>query len=520
MATVTLHHDLFRPPDNRIARQVRVIRRLLTAVLVLVVLGGAGFVTMTALRWCGWHSGSTRLGGECVGLSDGSFAFDNPGLAAVGQLVKTENDRVAALPGSHYVRVALLSPLGPDDTGPMTTDNIVHAVEGAYLAQIRANHSQYYRTVAFDDDPYPPVQLILANEGNHEAHAPTVLHDIEGQVTGDHPIVGVVGLGVSWPETQDAVKELSGHRIPMVSATLSADGFTYEAYRGLVNVSPSNKDYVNAVAGYFVHQAGAKKAILMYDTNADLYTGTLRTDFETAFATELGDSRAQPFTGSGRSGKTALFGSPVQNICTEQPDLVLFAGRPVDLKAFVEYLAGRTCSNLPHIVVVAGATGLSSNSLSPEARAKGVSMVFATSEDTEDWATNPAAAPAGYATFLAGFHDTFGRETPASLTDGYVVMHYDAMLSMVDAARMSVPPDKLATSTLDTSQVFDVMVGLTDAHHVVGATGTLQISDANGGRAVDKLVPVMRAGLDTGGKGVPVDTFTTPVKAPADPSRR
>lgn len=511
MATVTLHRDLFRPPVNRITRQVRVVKRLLAAVLVLIVLAGAGFVTMTALRWCGWHSGSTRLDGECVGLSDGSFTFDNPGLGAVGQLIKAENDRVAALPGSHYVKVALLSPLGPDTTGPMSTDNIVHAVEGAYLAQIHANHSQYYGTVPTDGDPYPQVQLILANEGNHEAHWPTVVHDIEGQVTGDHPIVGVVGLGVSWPETQSAVSELSAHRIPMVSATLSADDFTYQAYRGLVNVSPSNSDYVNAVAGYFAHQPGVKKAILMYDTNADLYTGTLRTDFEAAFAAKLGDSRAQPFTGSGRSGKTALFGSPVQNICAEHPDLVLFAGRPGDLKAFVEYLAGRTCSDLPHIVVVAGATGLSSNSLSAEARAKGVSMVFATSEDTEGWAASAASAPAGYATFLAGFEDTFGHETPASLTDGYVVMHYDSMLSMVYAARMSVPSDKLASATIDTSQVFDVMVGLTDAHHVVGATGTLQISDANGGRAVDKLVPVMRAGPDTGGQGVLVDSFKTPV---------
>jgi hypothetical protein len=252
----------------------------------------------------------------------------------------------------------------------------------------------------------------------------------------------------------------------------------------------------------------------MYDTNADLYTDTLRTDFETAFTANLSGSRAQPFTGSGRSGKTALFGSPVQNICAEHPDLVLFAGRPGDLKAFVDYLAGRTCSDLPHIVVVAGATGLSSNSLTPEAQAKGVSLVFATSEDTEGWATAPATAPPGYATFLAGFRDTFTRETPASLTDGYVVMHYDATMSMVDAVRMSVPPDRLATATIDTNQVFDVMVGLTDAHHVVGATGTLQISDANGGRAVDKLVPVMRAGPDTGGHGLLTDTFKTPVTPP------
>jgi ABC-type branched-subunit amino acid transport system substrate-binding protein len=511
MTTAMLPADTFQPPLNAVGRRRRVRRRVVAAVSVVVLLAGTALAVWTGIRWCGFGSGdSTSAAGECVGLSDGSYTFGNSGLDDVAGKIKTENDRVAD-GGGNYVRVALLSPLS-SGTGPMSSGEILHAVQGAYVAQWTQNHS------GGSYDLLPQIQLVLANEGSHETHWLTAVRQIEEASTGDHPIVGVVGLGVSLPQTRSAAAHLADHSIPMVGGALSADGLDTGSIPGLLNVSPSNKDYVKALQRYFATRPELTKAMLVADTNLDLYTNTLRDDFAGEFAAMLVDSPPQGFTGStlgepGKPARPALFSYLIQNLCQQGPDLVLFAGRRRDLDPFMDLLSRRSCGEKKFIVVT-GATGLSSSSLSDAARVSGISMIYSTSDNAAQWSKNEGLPPTGYRAFQETLQAQFRDQAEDAIVDGYAVMHHDAVLTMVHAIRTSVQPTERNTVVPEPKEVFSQITNLNGALAVPGASGTLSYSSVNLGRAEGKVVPVLRTTPSGSVEAIPGPVYQTGTRPP------
>ncbi|MFD1659290.1 hypothetical protein ACFSL4_14025 [Streptomyces caeni] len=87
--------------------------------------------------------GVTRPGNsdDCVGVSVTAYDFGQPRFAQVIRAVDRENRRLAA---GRYVTVALLEPFTTSD--PDSVNDTLHELQGAYLAQYRANHEATHET--------------------------------------------------------------------------------------------------------------------------------------------------------------------------------------------------------------------------------------------------------------------------------------------------------------------------------------------------------------------------------------
>jgi hypothetical protein len=345
-----------------------------------------------------------------------------------------------------------------------------------------------------------------------------VVKQIDDQKAGPHPIVGVVGLGVSWPETRSAAQSLAENGIPMVGAALSADGLNAGTYKGLLNVSPSNHDFVAALANYLDAGQHPDTALIMRDTADDDYTNNLYDDTRAVFKTWI--VAEEQFTGQGRDpgGQLPSFSYVTQNVCLVHPRYVFFTGRPSDLKRFIDALTAQNCAGHPPITVVAGATGLSSSSLSNEARRQNISILFATSDNAEKWERDFQQHPtaSGYGTFHQLYQEQLRPVTVAALQDGYAVMHYDAVLTLVRAIRLAANDPALTDAQRAAPPALtDIVRDLTAIngnYKIEGASGTLEYSSSpdSAGRAEHKQVPVVLGGTDS--SHTQVAKYETPVE--------
>src|SRR5581483_10388540 len=152
----------FTPPKSgRGRRRALRVRALATAVALLAAAGaGLGIYVVTSgggtsVPRCAPAQGAFQVvedGGECVGVTDGSFLFDQGGPADAAdqrnikdaeQRILAENNAVLATK-QPYVTVALLAVLpvaAPGSTSPsdVTLSRIADELRGAYLAQHYAN---------------------------------------------------------------------------------------------------------------------------------------------------------------------------------------------------------------------------------------------------------------------------------------------------------------------------------------------------------------------------------------------
>ncbi|WP_226962021.1 MULTISPECIES: type 1 periplasmic-binding domain-containing protein [Streptomyces] len=470
---------------------------VLSGLLVAVVAVAALLLVRDWLaeRDCG-GSELTDRGGECVGVSDGSPPFLPPeagdALAdrfrEIQQLIQRENERVAD-EGGTAVKVGLLSTLTADERGPHSPTRVLHALEGAYTAQMRANHGRQL------GDPTPQIQLLLANAGSrHDKWEPAV-DRLVGMTDDDIPLVAVAGLSMSSEHSRAAAERLAEHGIPLVAASASADRLNAETIPGLVRVTASNTDFVTALAAYVHARDELDEAVLVHDTRApDLHVTTLTDAFRAELATELGDNPDQPFQGTsiGESAAPALFRAAVQNVCATEADMVLFAGRAADLDAFVESLHSRPCRGRPISVLFAETGPVIDESERERLADSHITVVQASAMDPA-WSADGGAnseAPAGFADFYAAFdeHVPFEEDVPAALRDGYAVANHDALAVAVQAIRLTHA--QAPEEPLTPSRVTDALFLLHLDNAVPAASGTLEFT-------------VDRAG-DPGGKPVPI----------------
>lgn len=479
--------DVFRPRTSRGYAWRRRAAPLAAAVLVvaavasgLVVARRPGPVVLD--RCTGLGSGLYRIDGQCVGVTDGSAAFSSDrDLNQIEALIKKENARVAKQQGSAYVKIALLSPLTADTTSFMNHDQVLHALEGVYVAQLRANTSRSFR-----DPDAALIQVYLANEGSHQDQWGQVVAQLERMTGGDHPLVAVVGLGTSIPATKEAAHQLSNH-VPMVGAVLSADELDGVHIPGLIRVSPSNSDYAESLRVYLQRdRPDLKKGILVYDRSMpDLYVSSL----QSAYHDRLGGYMTFPdqgFKGKGNlvPGTAGLFKDITDEVCHDRVDLVLYAGRGLDLPGFIDSLAARKGCGTP-VAILVGATGLSFGPTQvAELVDNHVTVIAATSTDPR-WQTGEAVAPAHYDDFQHAFVKV--DPSPHALDDSYAIMHHDALAAAVMAARRARSQGG-ALSTFDVEGELDNLSG-DDA--VPGASGTLVFSRKGGGNVGGKPVPIV-----------------------------
>ncbi|MBB6121619.1 ABC transporter substrate-binding protein [Nocardiopsis algeriensis] len=482
-----------REPRSRSAAFLKGWWHLLTLGLVLV-LGAATFLYGNVLTCGGPGSGVRSVGGQCVGVTDGSYVYHDD-FHRIQELITKENDRVAGLTDRHVVRVALLSTFTFGDVSPMDPGRIRRALEGAYTAQMRANHTRRL------GDSKPALQLYLANTGSRQEHWEPVVDDLVAMTEDEeNPLVAVVGMAVSIESTQEMATRMSRHGIPMVSTSATADGLEHGSIDGLVRAAPSNTEMVRALRRYLDGLEEPARATLVYDsTEPDLFTTTLRDAYQTHLGGYM-EGHPQEYAGTtvGDTPRAGLFDTVTLNVCASETDTVFFAGRAPDLWEFVASLESRGCSDDPLRVLFAtiGLTAMDDEDAMGMLRDSNITLVYASGIDPR-WGDPKAGedAPPHYGHFTEAFDEYVGDEGGSAFNNGYALVHHDALAVVARAVRMTNGMD-LGDRPPRAEDVLAQLMLVNTAHEVPAGGGTLNYSDEHGGEAVGRYVPVVELPME------------------------
>lgn len=330
------------------------------------------------------------------------------------------------------VRIALMTTLTPTENSPLDTERVHSALKGAYVAQYRANRDD---TMIGDS---PLIQLHLANEGSRQEQWGEAVRGLERMKDDDIPLLMVVGPGLSSGRAREAAEQLSSSGIPMVSAIITADDLDSTAAPGLLRASPRNSDYALSLRGYLEDQDRLSSGLILLDTSpGDEYASTLSSAYETVLSDFLGHD---PLEFKGRTWgqeDQSNFDNTVSQICDQRKhglDMVFFAGREADLKAFTRQFAADRCWGGEPLSVFYAATGINEDEEFQDNLVEGNLDLVMASSTHPGWARGPVKPPRYFEDFLNVFEGEFD-EDPQYLDDGYAIMHHDAFLTAVYAVR-------------------------------------------------------------------------------------
>jgi hypothetical protein len=448
---------------------------------------------------------------ECIGITDGSYLFNDPGEAAddadratmerinaVQDRIAAENSEVAT--ADRYVKVVLLMPLTVSQARPsaMSLQHILHSLEGAYTGLMRANH-----TTDFGDPSATRLQLLLANQGSQLEAGTDFIDDILEVSQPDHPVVTVVGMGVSQENTKTAAGRLAARGIPMVSAITSADDLTDLPL--LWNISPSNTEYAQALRRFLDGQEVLKSGIIVFDNNPDLYTLSLANAYRAELGADYIQDPDQSYQGSTVESPAAptVFDPVVKNICNaaRRPDaplqMVFYAGREADFDEFSQALKNRICDDRPLAVLLAS-TGLfnATEDYTNDLKNSNITIIHASASDSAGWGMNVDGTPTGYPPFLDAYH-MYVSGDDNDLADGYAIAHHDAVVTTAQAIRLTA--SSIPTKIPDAPNVASNGLALLNLEYqVLAASGTLSFS-SEGGRADGRDIPIRQIKYESGG---------------------
>lgn len=468
------------------------VTRAVVGVVAVVAVGLVG-------RW-GWElasdrscaPGVTERDGECVGVTDGGYAFA-PELAEVFALVEAENDRVVEA-GLSYATVGFVIPMTSDDE--VEREQTLREVQGAYLAQHRANHH--------DNDQLPAIRLVLANPGRANRHYQEVVEELVRMAEDpDDRLRLVAGFNASIESTEEALRYLTGEGVPVVAGPLTADDLGNSAERpgafpGLVKVVPGNRDQAAALASFNEDLIDPAATLLVEDQReGDNYVDSLRSVFRERTADARYDS--EPFTSPSITevGTTPnQFAQMVDSICTSRARWLYFAGRPVHLRVFVNALGDRGCTGTDFTVITgSGASTLGNDpELDRGALANGVTVQYTAIAHPAAWTGPDAPQTGGAPAELQRLESLIADAGPigeVSLTDSRTITMYDAVWTGITGIRQA------GTGELPSPQaVVDNWPRLRGPdHRVNGASGWVCLD--NYGNAYNKAVSVVTLDPDS-----------------------
>jgi serine/threonine protein kinase/ABC-type branched-subunit amino acid transport system substrate-binding protein len=512
-----------RPPQQQKPRGNNSIRFSFLLLLLVVIIIAAGFFVLPRLRGGGTASsggatpttttaaathipvsstgiGTTTVGGQLIGISDGSASFDTNRAAGslmeqaatdfvaknisgaqtlwrsassldssdAEPLIYLENQRVITA-GSPYITFVV----GTILTGVATDVQVGRdSLQGAYLAQKEFNTKNVGGIQA---------RLLIANSGADANNVTSVANQIVQAVQKDPTIVGVMG----WPYSglsQDAVTILSPAKIPMVSSTASSDALTgISPY--FFRVAPPDESQSGVGALYAQQTLNAKNVAVFMDP-ADAYSQSLGSGFAKQF------KGGTSFTVSYTRGNASSIATALQQALANKPapNLIYFAGYADDVSVLLKDLP---TSNTLQIM---GGDALYSQGGYPSGTPGLTRLHFTAFAYPDEWSLLGYAAkkPA----FFTDYPATYGQGKnltggPYGYTRaGYnVFLSFDATLALVDAAKNALgsqttglTPDKLRTGLLN----------ITGANAIQGVSG--QISFGSDGNPIDKVVLTMHIG--------------------------
>ncbi|MCD9880138.1 ABC transporter substrate-binding protein [Streptomyces guryensis] len=452
--------------------------------LVLVVIGVFVFQKVThEMDECGPGVKKTGPRDECIGVSDGSYAFRDS-LKPVMDKIRDENRRVAKS-GRKWVSVAYVEPLSSDPSDESAKYQVLEELKGAYLAQRQLNDNQLGGV-----GDLPQIRLLVANIGERSEQWKPLTDQLIAMAHGgkDH-LVAVAGFGTSRGGTLKAVDALRLANVPMMGATVTADGLSSSSKVGFFRVSAPNSDQASGAAAYLAGRQKAKhgyKVLVIRDRNEDdIYNTSLYKDFMTAARTKglaLMDSEVQ--YASGIDGISNAFSAVAQQVCYQKPDAIFFAGRGANLRGFIIAMsaAGRRCP----VTVLTGddAVGVYYGAETGDATVKQFQRDWAVSRVTAFYTAlgHPELADKlyrkadnPYPGFLDLYRRTFGGTGEDELQDGQATLGHDAVWTLGVAIHQAAGDDGSATVNAE-SALSQLVTGVTAS----GVTGPIQLdSDGN-----------------------------------------
>jgi ABC-type branched-subunit amino acid transport system substrate-binding protein len=329
-------------------------------------------------------------------------------------------------------------------------------------------------------------------------------------------LVAVAGLGISLDTTRRAIATLASNGIPMVAARLTADDLSTDPQRdgsesdpeqdgieGLVRVAPTNSDQAAAAVAYLKDRP--HKTLLVQDiAKGNPYVQTLGQTFTTAFRKAFSDvgetliPQVEEYDSS-KPGVPSTFVEMMPSICLQQPDVVYFAGRGIDLQDFITALPRRPCLNHP-INIVTGDSGVFAAAplqrLSDEEQAQyaNVTVRYTALAHPEAWTEAPDSFLPDSITYLrTSFETIFPND---SLEDGGAIMGHDAVLTAVKAIRrrQSLTANPQPDTIPSPGVVINRMKRLHGDAAVPGASGWISLNGR--GDPIDKAIPLLELRRD------------------------
>ncbi|MGH8878754.1 MAG: ABC transporter substrate-binding protein [Stackebrandtia sp.] len=451
------------------------------------LLGGVvGSAIAEATGYCDSDLGIQRMADdECVGASDGSFVFDDAYREVMSAIAEQnrEVDRTReTLPERGYATIAVWIPHPTDADAPNDTTELLHQLEGAYLAQRKAN-----------EQPDPPIRLLVANGGTGNRHWASTCTDLKQRKDSDN-LVAVTGMGSSYRSTKKAIACLDEAEVPTIGSVLTADGMV-DDYPYAYRVAPSNSSEGAALTAYLKADPEAEYGMKVssLDTN-DTYSATLSAAF-TDFDSDGGRLENNQSFDPTKPGLKAQFTDIAANVCYFRPDVLLYAGRGRDhLESFIEALGSSNCVSdgyRPRVV-----TGDDASLMSPKDSTKTllrneiVTMDYVSLAHPGQWKIDSPVSGLHsglMSTFVDRYERTFTGPAAAGLDDGHAIMAFDAV-----EVPITVLTDRGRKPSA--AAVASGLQQLRDCSAVTGLSGLIEFNQD--GNVDNKAVAILRAGAD------------------------
>ncbi|MEV0320849.1 hypothetical protein ACIBKX_23275 [Streptomyces sp. NPDC050658] len=483
----------------------RRIKRALAGTLAMALLAGLAVVLWPtvfpedeepppAYRACGKGVREYRGDDECVGVTDGAYAFTGQ-LARVSQRIKKENDRITK-GKKPYATIALMIPLTPDKQNQVERDQIVREVQGAYLAQYRANQIRQSE---------PPIRLVLANPGRDMDRWKEVSDQL-GRMAHDgrDRLRAVFGFNLSVDRTERTIDYLTNSKgIAVVGGPITADDLSNSKeeprkYPGLANIVPPNSDQARALSEHL--KVEPEDTFLVEDTaGKDIYARSLRAAFEK----ETQGTPYEPERYDSAEVTANDFEDMVNNLCVSDATTVFFAGRPPELAQLITALGNRTCRKHYRLVTVSGASTLAlDKTLDWGALTKGdkLTVEYATVTHESAWTSKDAPSRGGSkADFTALSELAEGKKEaekvgdigPTDLADGRTITTHDSAMVAIAGIRNRVVAKDRVPALKSVPAAWPRLHG---NQTVRGASGWICLDSY--GNPYDKAVSIVRLSPD------------------------
>jgi ABC-type branched-subunit amino acid transport system substrate-binding protein len=475
------------------------------AVLLVLAAGGAGLAEWTQARrhttlraaqieaaaFCGGEgSHLKRIANQCIGANDDSNFVFNEKFRHVTSLIHTEN-RLAET-RSAAVTIGLFNPWSPDSTSQLDENELLAQLEGYYTAQHYLNRQSSAERTG--------VRLVLVNQGGHQKQWSEAVESLKPMLRRQRaPLVAVAGMGMSVEETELAATAISHLELPMVGVITTADQLNSDRIPDFFRVLPSSRQYVLSLGDYLRDHPELDSAWLLADTGADkgdLFTASMRDNFEAVLKKKIKNKLF--FTGSINAGDQRAndFKQVNGSLCSQEPpDVVLFAGRQVDLKDFLRELALRPCLTVPIKIMVGGTDLNALREQEKELDRDKITLIYAASTDVSSWQSADPGTPMGFKRFTDRFtQHGFPLE---HLNDGSQAMAaYDAVRAI--GAAIDSPTLRKMTDTPTSAEIAVALRNIDSGRAIDGATGTFSFArdEANPGNPIGKQIPVLQIPAD------------------------